>query len=154
MRKQPSAAGPGPRFGMFHLLMHTGHLLEERCRAELAELGLHHGQARVLMTLNRHQGISQAKLAGGMDIATPTLSIMLKKLVAQGLVERTADEKDERVQRLALTAEGHRAVKKVVTVWDSANQDILHAVAGEDAQLLHDNLLKIRNMLGGKSPGL
>jgi DNA-binding MarR family transcriptional regulator len=147
-------AGRHPPHGTFHLLMHNGHLLEERCRSGLSEYGLHHGQARVLMALDRHEGLIQARLAGGMDIATPTLSIMLKKLVSQGLVQRTADAKDERVQRISLTAEGRKAVKRVKKVWDDAEQAILESMAGEDAEVLRKGLLKIRNGLGGRSPQL
>jgi DNA-binding MarR family transcriptional regulator len=140
--------------GTFHLLMHIGHLLEDRCRTELAEYGLHHGQARVLMALDREGGVIQARLAAGMAIATPTLSIMLKKLVASGLVRRTADAADERVQRISLTADGRKAVKKIKTVWDEAEKTIAGSVAKQDMEWLHQNLLGIRNVLGGKTPEL
>lgn len=139
---------------MFHLLMHNGHLLEEHCRAGLADYGLHHGQARVLMALDREGELIQARLASGMDIAPATLSIMLKKLVSAGLVQREADENDERVQWISLTANGRRAVKKVKTVWDAAQQTILDSLEGEDVEMLRMNLLKIRDRLGGKTPEL
>jgi DNA-binding MarR family transcriptional regulator len=126
---------------MFHLLMHIGHLLEERCRSGLAEYGLHHGQARVLMALHREEGVIQARLAGGMHIAPATLSLMLKKLVAQGLVQLTADGKDERVHRLSLTAGGRRAVKRVTTVWDAAYRTIIDSVEPQERATLHAHLL-------------
>src|ERR1039458_6107620 len=109
MKQSPVKTMPRPH-GLFHLLMHIGHLLEERCRAELSEYGLHHGQARVLMALDREEGLIQARLASGLHVAPATLSIMLKKLVAQDLVRRTADAEDERVQRISLTAKGRTAV--------------------------------------------
>jgi DNA-binding MarR family transcriptional regulator len=151
---------PEPRrpHGTFHLLMHIGHLLEERCRAGLAEYGLHHGQARVLMALDGGDrgegGIIQARLAAGMDIATPTLSVMLKKLAACGLVRRTADADDERVHRISLTADGRKALKKVRMVWDAAEKSIVGSFDQADAEKLHQILLGIRNVLGGKTPEL
>jgi len=137
---------------MFHLLMHIGHLLEEHCRAGLAEYGLHHGQARVLMALDREGGLIQARLATGLGIAPATLSVMMKKLLAQGLVSRSADKGDDRVNRIALTADGRKAVKRVRMVWGEAYEKIIGSLKGSDLQTMHDELLKIRDGLGGTSP--
>jgi DNA-binding MarR family transcriptional regulator len=159
--KNYKAAGPKvghsnggfPKY--FHLLMHIGHLLEERCRGELAEFGLHHGQARVLMTLANYDGVNQADLARGMDVAPPTLSVMLKKLLDQKLVRRTAVKEDDRVYRISLTPAGRRAVGRITSVWANANRAITDSL-GESVDLaaVHDQLLRVRDGLGGRTPTL
>jgi DNA-binding MarR family transcriptional regulator len=144
----------GPPLGMFHLLMHIGHLLEEHCRSGLAEFGLHHGQARVLMALEREGELIQARLAGGLGIAPPTLSIMLKKLLEQGLVKRAADAADVRAYRISLTPKGRQAVKRVQEVWGQAYETIIESLDGDNKEFVRSRLLKIRNALGGTSPEL
>jgi len=139
---------------VFHLFMHIGHLLEERCRSELAEIGLHHGQARVLMTLMRHGPVLQADLARGMDIAPPTLSVMLKKLLDQQLVKRAAVKRDERVYEISLTAAGKRAAGLIHKVWTDAERVILGSLKPSDLSEMHDALLRVRDGLGGRGPKL
>ncbi len=134
--------------------MHVGHLLEERCRSGLSEFGLHHGQARVLMALDREGSAIQARLASGLGIAPATLSIMLRKLLVQHLVQRTAEAGDERMNRISLTPKGRRAARQVRSVWEQAYTDILESLRDEDAEAVRLALLKIRNSLGGKTPDL
>jgi DNA-binding MarR family transcriptional regulator len=134
--------------------MHIGHLLEAHCRDGLAEFGLHHGQARVLMALAREGELIQARLADGLEIAPATLSIMLKKLLDRGLVKRTPDAADVRAYRISLTPAGREAVERVKQVWGQAYQTIIDAVEVNDRELMHGRLLKIRNALGGRSPEL
>jgi DNA-binding MarR family transcriptional regulator len=151
--REENSKGGFPKY--FHLLMHIGHLLEERCRGELSEFGLHHGQARVLMTLANYDGVNQADLARGMDIAPPTLSVMLKKMLEQKLVRRTAVKEDDRVHRISLTPAGRRAVERITRVWAVANQAITDSLGeGADLKVVHDQLLRIRDGLGGRGPTL
>ncbi len=147
----PPTSPPRP-YGLFHLLMHIGHLLEEHCRSGLAEYGLGHGQARVLMALDREGAMIQARLAAGLGIAPATLSVMMKKLLAQGLVSRSADKGDDRVNRISLTADGRKAVKRVRLVWGQAYETIIGSLRGSDLRVMHGELLKIRDGLGGTSP--
>jgi len=151
--KRENLPQPTP-LGLFHLLMHIGHLLESHCREGLKEYGLHHGQARVLMALDRSDGLIQARLAAGLDIAPATLSIMLKKLHSSGLVQRAADSRDERVNRIVLTPAGQKAVKRIRAVWQQAFETIVDSLDPRDRQLTHQLLLSIRNALGGRTPGL
>ncbi|MBQ3069712.1 MAG: winged helix-turn-helix transcriptional regulator [Clostridia bacterium] len=68
--------------------------------------GLSSGHPRLLFFLHHEPGLTQKALADAMDIAAPTLSVSIRRMEAAGLVERRADDKDARVQRLYLTAEG------------------------------------------------
>ena len=149
--------GGGPyRAGekLFHLLMHSSKLLEDRCRDALSEHGLHHGQARVLMALNRHGPQVQADLARGMELSPPTLSVMLKRLLDEKLVRRSSVAGDERVYRIALTAAGERAAERVRQVWEDADRLLIEAVGRADVEVTHRALLRMRDALGGRPPKL
>jgi DNA-binding MarR family transcriptional regulator len=106
------------------------------------------------MALDREGELIQARIASGLGIAPPTLSIMLRKLLDQGLVKRSADKEDVRAFRIALTPVGRAAVKRVEQVWGEAYETIVNSLQGDDAEFVRTRLLKIRNALGGTSPEL
>ncbi len=63
-------------------------------------------QRRVLALLKRFDGSTQVNLADMLDVEPITLSKMVDRFQAAGLVERRADTSDRRMWRLHLTAEG------------------------------------------------
>ena len=65
-----------------------------------------HGQGRVLRALIDRDGTTQAGLAEALEITPQTLSVSLKKLVRDGLVEQESSELDRRAKLLHLTAKG------------------------------------------------
>lgn len=68
--------------------------------------GMYTGDPRILFHLHHHAGMTQKELATALGIAAATLSVSIRRLETAGLVERRTDDKDARVQRLYLTAEG------------------------------------------------
>ena len=70
---------------LLHILMHNGRLLERAIEEELAASGLHHGQGRILINIQRTSGITQADLARRMDVKPSTITNMLKPLEQQKL---------------------------------------------------------------------
>ncbi len=104
-------------------------------RPVLDELGLTYTQYITLLALWEHDEISVKTLGERLYLDSGTLTPLLKKLQAQGLIERERDEADERALVVRLTAEG-RALKKRA-------RDVPRRVAScvrlqpEDAQELH-----------------
>ncbi|MEY3915533.1 MAG: hypothetical protein RLZZ103_1032 [Pseudomonadota bacterium] len=68
-------------------------------------------QWRVLALLKRFDGSTQVNLADMLDVEPITLSRMVDRLQAAGLVERRADTSDRRMWRLHLTAEGEQKIE-------------------------------------------
>ena len=68
-------------------------------------------QWRVLALLKRFDGSTQVNLADMLDVEPITLSRMVDRLQAAGLVERRADTSDRRMLRLHLTAEGEQKIE-------------------------------------------
>ncbi|WP_199259917.1 MarR family winged helix-turn-helix transcriptional regulator [Paracoccus binzhouensis] len=65
--------------------------------------GLTYARARLLTTIGRHEGASQAELAALMGIETPTLKRLLDALEEQGLAERRPIPEDGRKHAVFLT---------------------------------------------------
>ncbi len=75
-------------------------------RGPLAELGLTYPQYLVLVALLERPSMTSGELARALRLDAGTLTPMLKRLAAAGLIERTRRIEDERVIDNQLTAKG------------------------------------------------
>jgi DNA-binding MarR family transcriptional regulator len=108
-------------------------LLQERVDA----LGLHLGQELLLVELAEHPGSTQAEVVGRIGVEQPTIAKSIARLERGGLVLRLGDERDRRVTRLRLTAEGARLVDRIVGAWADADRAAARSLsAGEQRTLI------------------
>lgn len=84
--------------------------------ATLADHDSHSGQAICLRFLSANDGITQRDLADALHLARPTVTKMLQAMEKVGLVERRADEADQRLTRVRLTAAGRKLEVELRTV--------------------------------------
>jgi DNA-binding MarR family transcriptional regulator len=82
-------------------------------RGPLAELGLTYPQYLAMLVLWQHGEQTVKSLADRLALDSSTLTPLLKRLEAAGLVSRQRDRDDERVMRIALTPRG-RALRRPV----------------------------------------
>jgi DNA-binding MarR family transcriptional regulator len=75
-------------------------------RPILEPLGLTHPQYLVMLALWERDGRSISDLGGALQLEPATLTPLLKRLQAAGLVRRARSEVDERVVRVTLTDAG------------------------------------------------
>lgn len=80
------------------------HAVTRRYRAGLGEFGLTYPQYLVLLALWEGQPQSVGELARRLALDPPTLTPLLKRLAAAGLVTRHRDPADERIVRIRTTA--------------------------------------------------
>jgi DNA-binding MarR family transcriptional regulator len=76
----------------------------------LEELGLTYPQYLALLVLWEQDGVSVSELGQRLSLDSGTLTPLLKRLEAAGLLTRLRDAEDERRVRVVLSAEG-RALK-------------------------------------------
>jgi DNA-binding MarR family transcriptional regulator len=74
--------------------------------ALLEPLGLTYPQYLVMLVLWEEDGVAVKELGLRLGLDSGTLTPLLQRLEAAGLVERTRDRADQRVVRIALTTEG------------------------------------------------
>jgi MarR family transcriptional regulator for hemolysin len=67
------------------------------------QFGITRAQWVVLVRLDRFEGLKQSELADMLDLQPITLTRLLDRLSASGLIERRADPNDRRANRLYLT---------------------------------------------------
>ena len=92
-------------------------------------------QSELLWLVGRQPGISVSAAAAELGLVANTASTLVSKLVAKGLLIRTASEADRRVGRLRLTG----AAQQVVDSSRTARRAVLAEVLREldDDQLHH-----------------
>jgi MarR family transcriptional regulator for hemolysin len=68
------------------------------------QFGMTRAQWAVLARLEHHEGLKQSELAEMLDLQPITLTRLVDRLCANGLIERRPDPNDRRAKRLYLTA--------------------------------------------------
>jgi len=104
----------------------------------LTPLGLTYPQYLVMMVLWEHQDLTVNDLGKHLQLDSGTLTPLLKRLEAAGLVQRQRDHDDERRVRITLTPEG-------ILLKDKA-QAVPKAIACQVAMPNHE-LLSLRTTL-------
>lgn len=84
----------------------AGHAFTRVYRQVLAELGLTYPQYLVMLALWERDGLSVKALGERLMLDSGTLTPLLKRLEAAGLITRRRSREDERQVLLLLTAEG------------------------------------------------
>lgn len=84
----------------------AGHEMVRSYQPLLAALGLTYPQYLALLALWRTDGQSVGEIGAALGLETNTLTPLLKRLEAAGLVARSRDKRDERQVRVSLTDAG------------------------------------------------
>ncbi|MFV0300638.1 MAG: MarR family winged helix-turn-helix transcriptional regulator [Paracoccus sp. (in: a-proteobacteria)] len=105
------------------------------------EVGLTLSRARVISTLARQEGLTQAELAGELSIEAPTLKRQLDALEIQGMIERRGMDGDARKRALFLTEKGRSA--RISRFMDKISDQILDGISPEEQQQLAIALTRI-----------
>ena len=121
-----------------------------RAGVHLARIGLHPGQEAVLKALADEDGQSMSELAAALGVQPPTVTKMVARLGAQGLVTRQVSAADGRLARVYLTEVGRDRVEAVDTVWKRVEKEALAGLDDKDRKRLRRLLKQLeRNLLPG-----
>jgi DNA-binding MarR family transcriptional regulator len=141
-------------------LRHFGFLLKDVSRLHVrnferrsAELGLTLTQCKVLAHLQRHQGVSQTRLAELTDTDPMTLGRLLDRMVAEGLVARQPDPADRRAHRVVLNDSALPLLDEIWHVADQARAESLAGLTATDRAQLMKLLQRIHTNLDALMPG-
>ena len=139
---------------LMHLFVHIGKLLNDRLRSSLSEGGIHFGQARILIFLMHHGELTQRTIGQGLHIKPATVTNMVKRMEASGLIHRRRDVKDDRFINVTLTSKGRKAANYAVTVIEQIEDEIRSELSRKEVDILRNPLERVRNILGGPDPGI
>ncbi|WP_227268195.1 MarR family winged helix-turn-helix transcriptional regulator [Roseobacter weihaiensis] len=95
---------------------------------------------RVLQSLRASQGTTMRELAEIVLMNPPTLTKLVDRMVADGLVQRQLSAEDQRRVQLALTDLGVTLADKIALHVEAQNDWIIETIGFEKAQLLREAL--------------
>ncbi|MGZ2259362.1 MarR family winged helix-turn-helix transcriptional regulator [Roseobacter sp. A03A-229] len=95
---------------------------------------------RVLQSLRASEGITMRELAEVVLMNPPTLTKLVDRMVADGLVQRQLSPEDQRRVQLALTDLGISLSDKIVLHVEEQNDRIIETIGSEKAKLLREAL--------------
>ncbi|WP_336958097.1 MarR family transcriptional regulator [Sphingobium aquiterrae] len=151
----PGAATPDPKPDAFDGLLcfavySTGLAFNRVYKPLLDRLGLTYVQYLVILALDHRDGQAVSELGEQLFLESNTLTPLIKRLEAAGMVTRKRDSADERVVRVSLTDKGRAVAKDAACV----PEQILETTGMTRAQLgdMQRALVGLRaNLRGGAS---
>ena len=134
------------------LLIHQVlHLYLQRSIHLLRDLKTHPGQCGMLWVLNKHDGVSQKELAEKMRITPPSITVMIRKMEAEDLIEKHQDEKDQRIARIYITEKGRKIAENMDDALHQLEKEAFANMSEQEIMLLHRLLLQMKeNLIKGE----
>jgi MarR family transcriptional regulator, organic hydroperoxide resistance regulator len=112
---------------------------------KLAELGLTPPQATALRTLDPQRAVAMKELGERLACDASTLTGIVDRLEARGLVERRSERRDRRAKALVLTREG-RAIRTDAVNRMAEPPTSLSTLSAADRRTLRDVLSRIETV--------
>ncbi len=121
-----------------------------RSGAHLSRIGLHPGQEAVLKILSETDGKTMSQLALALGVQPPTVTKMVTRLTAQGLVFRRISETDGRLARVFLSEEGRDRIFLVDRAWKRLEKEALAGMDDKDRKKLRRLLRQVEKNLSAR----
>ena len=117
--------------GLLHRVMRRHHALVER---RTCDLGIHHSQHRMLMTLARCQQDtpSQKELAERLGISPAAVTTTLKKLEKEGYITRSMTDEDNRRNEIRITEKGIAKLLEGRAIFETSDRTMFDGFAPEE----------------------
>lgn len=113
----------------------------------MKDVDLKLGQAGCLFILSKEGKLPQKDIAKKLGVKPPSITALLKKLEARGLIIRSQDDQDQRVSWITLSEEGKHYINKIKDMMKEMDEAMFQDVLPEEKLLFRRILLQIRENL-------
>ncbi len=100
----------------------------------------------VLRAVWKHGPVRMSEIGKHMGISKPYMTLLVDKLISEGLVERVSDTDDRRVINVTITEAGRDAIKEFSRNARDAVMRNLSSLDSEDISSLHESMKRIRSI--------
>jgi len=126
-------------------------LVIQEHQPHLEKLGITYPQYLVLMVLWETDSIAVSEITRRLILNTNTITPVLKRMEAQGIITRQRSEEDERKVIVTLTPKGNRLQIEAASIPEKLEADLVSSnVKMEELQKLKDQLYVIIHYLSNK----
>jgi MarR family transcriptional regulator for hemolysin len=125
---------------LLFLISDVGRLLRTYADQKARLHGMTRAQWAVLLRLERREGLKQSELAEALDIQPITLTRLVDRLCANGLIERRADPHDRRAKQLYLTPAARPLIDRIADRVEELSETVLHGIGSAEIDLMLSKL--------------
>jgi len=123
--------------------------LDSIANIEFKEYDLTRGQYLYLVRICENPGIIQEKLAEMIKVDRTTASRAIKKLEANGFIEKRADSTNKKIKKIFPTEKGKAIAPNINRENDHSERVALQGFSEEETLLLRGLLQRVRNNVEG-----
>lgn len=120
------------------LILKAGKVIKELFRLSVEKNDILHGHAMIMNILHQYPELSQSQLAKILAIKPSSVSALLQNMEKDGLIVRSQDKNDVRVQLTSLTLKGKEKVKIVEQIWQEIDQKMKIILSEEELNTLRE----------------
>lgn len=132
--------------GVVAQIQHATHLIGRHLELELGDLGIGQGEAHLLAELAAGPA-PLARLAEAVGVKRSTLTNILDRLEARGLVRREINPADRRSFLVRPTAAGRRAARKVAAAFAAVDAKLAQTTTAGERQAFESVLAELEELL-------
>ncbi|HET7848183.1 MAG TPA: MarR family transcriptional regulator [Pseudolabrys sp.] len=111
------------------------------------QFGMTRAQWAVLVRLDRSEGLKQSELAEILDLQPITLTRLLDRLDASGLIERRPDPNDRRANRLYLTPAARPLLDRLDALGAEMMDTVLEGLTPQSVERMLTEFATVRENL-------
>lgn len=126
------------------LLVSVCRLHHTRADQSMDRLGLYRGQAFLLMTLSRQNGMTHSEIAEKLQISPAAVTKVIKRMEQARYLQRQADPADERVSRVYLQEKGRALIAEINTAFDKLDRVMFDELPAQDLERLYELLVRMQ----------
>jgi MarR family transcriptional regulator for hemolysin len=138
-----------PRREFAFLLNDVARLLRTFADQRARQFGMTRAQWAVLVRLEHAEGLKQSELAELLDLQPITLTRLVDRLCASGLIERRADPADRRAKRLFLTPQARPLMDRLAELGGDMMATVLEGFDLATIERMIGELARARDNLRG-----
>jgi DNA-binding MarR family transcriptional regulator len=123
-----------------HLLMHVCRERGKTADQFMTQSKIFRGQGMMLMFLSEHEGLTHTEIAEKLNISPAAATKVIKRLEAEGYIQRQSDEKDERISRVFMQEAGRAVISGIHSSFKKLDEQTFQDFGDDDLDRLEDYL--------------
>src|SRR5476651_2712868 len=128
-------------------IMDVARMLKTYADQRARQFGISRAQWAVLVRIDRTEGLKQSELAEILDLQPISLTRLLDRLAANGLIERRADPNDRRANRLFLTPAARPMLEQLAELGGDMMATVLEGLDAKSNERLLRDLVLVKDNL-------
>lgn len=128
-------------------IMDVARLLKTYADQRARQFGISRAQWAVLIRIERNEGLKQSELAELLDLQPISLTRLLDRLAANGLIERRADPNDRRANRLYLTPAAKPLLERLAALGADMMETVLEGLDEKSIERMLKQLHNVKDNL-------